>query len=964
MTMPLENIETTPIQNTDSVPTNANSSQVAPLLTPSYNGRNISVPGSFSLENLANSVKQLMKNGSFSTPSIAKQDAVRSSHQMLQNFISSANLDDLEHIIRHEPDLIDKPLPNGYLPVSFAIHQGNTEIVDFLIGRGANLELRDAEHCNAFDHAVQTGDDEMIKKIFAVLVEKETARFVAEKERLEATVKQVKETEVDGLKKQLVEQSRIEFLAKQFQITHADALKKLLEEGVSPADLSMFMMEKVQEMIKEMPNSPELDEFNELLNKDAEQYIAAEIARGWIPGLNLSSRDIHNRLLEHAIETNNPKLFIRLVGEGARFDTCDASTGMTLLHKAAEQGRTEIVFFLLKQGFIFDYTGPCKKTALELATEKQKNEVVKLLTAWTKDPESPEIVKMTEKFKKLIGECKQEYLKLPPEFKEVRKKMAAYGSMGHHPILMHALHQDNLQLFIRAHGLGAPINTISLADKNLERDPNSLMAAADRGYYQLYGTDTGMGKSLLHIAAANGSTDIIRYLLSQGLDPNQKDDEGHTAVEIALRHGRIKEAFLLMSDESPLGAQKSLEDPENFEKAVSVLAEASRQQDPLHINFQDRLGAIYGLALFAMQTGLAEKMGGYFQYLPFAMVAYTTGNVIYSILKGPDAIAMSMEQKLNETNRPSLKVQQLGAFLSKGFILEHLIGVRYPFLSLGSSVLGTIEQARQIFPTYKKISQQFVKRPLQATLKGGVEAVKMMTSAIFLTMYGKEIYKNATNDFFAPAVDSGFDCKIKNAQDAEKYKQDPKFKDIQARCSGKFENPELEPLNANCLKDAKVLLDAKWLDNPGLSQKKIYSAFAETLHPDQNPGLGKAFAEYSLARKTVSKVPSSGYLSWMVDGLQGGFEKVLQMSNPKIIADKPTTPGHTSFFDTIRDIPPGLQEIGKSAAAVLAIPVLDQLPGAPTMWMAAHKGRVVYVSLSPFYNSFKQWYTGEKPQET
>lgn len=57
------------------------------------------------------------------------------------------------------------------------------------------------------------------------------------------------------------------------------------------------------------------------------------------------------------------------------------------------------------------------------------------------------------------------------------------------------------------------------------------------------------GTSLLHAAAKGGDVEIIKTMLSRGLDANSKDSDGRTPLMIAELNGKTEAVAFLLSKE-------------------------------------------------------------------------------------------------------------------------------------------------------------------------------------------------------------------------------------------------------------------------------------------------------------------------------------------------------------------------------------------------------------------------------
>jgi len=69
------------------------------------------------------------------------------------------------------------------------------------------------------------------------------------------------------------------------------------------------------------------------------------------------------------------------------------------------------------------------------------------------------------------------------------------------------------------------------------------------------------GFSALHWASKTGNTEVVKYLLSKGADPDQEDDEGKTAHDYAMDNYSLETSFVLKKDK----AKRRLKDMVNLD---------------------------------------------------------------------------------------------------------------------------------------------------------------------------------------------------------------------------------------------------------------------------------------------------------------------------------------------------------------------------------------------------------------
>lgn len=84
----------------------------------------------------------------------------------VQQAIYHSNLDILREQVGKYPTLLQKPLPNGQLPLHFAVQQRNIEAVKCLLSLGADAALKDDQQLNAVEYATLMKNEPLLAEIF------------------------------------------------------------------------------------------------------------------------------------------------------------------------------------------------------------------------------------------------------------------------------------------------------------------------------------------------------------------------------------------------------------------------------------------------------------------------------------------------------------------------------------------------------------------------------------------------------------------------------------------------------------------------------------------------------------------------------------------------------------------------------------------------------------------------------
>lgn len=392
--------------------------------------------------------------------------------QELQKHIESGTLS--EKILKRFKPVANMPFANGYLPLAYAIHRAPSaqqeHLVNLLVAIGADPEQVDSNNCNAFDHAALAGNDNMTKKILKILGKREIEQLEQDQAVLQGMVRK-KEDEIDKFKLWM-RPSFIPYLGSNINIHQISDLQ------------------------------------NQKLNQMVEKEIKHKMDHGHHPLTKV--KEGNNALLAKAIEEKNVKRFIRLIQEGA-YAATTSKGGVTILDLAVRSGSEEMVLFLLQKEILKEY-GAAENlviaSAIENAKLNNKGNIASLISEWPENREKPHVKKTLEKIARLEEACKTEHNALPADLQLQRKRMAAYGTLGHHPLLENAIKQNDVEMFIEAHKLGAPLDTEEMSPSCLDKLAKGTV-----------------GDSLLHTATAAGATEIVRYLLTQKPIPRTLLDE-------------------------------------------------------------------------------------------------------------------------------------------------------------------------------------------------------------------------------------------------------------------------------------------------------------------------------------------------------------------------------------------------------------------------------------------------------
>ncbi len=232
----------------------------------------------------------------------------------------------------------------------------------------------------------------------------------------------------------------------------------------------------------------------------------------------------------------NYEEFIALFDEEGEIDRKDEK-GWSLLHKAAGKGIVEEIYELLGYGADIDLLTNNGYTPLFIATSEGKVEAVKILLEAGADIS---ITSETSQGSPFHVACAQGYEEIVDTFLRYDKSLANVVLDDVTPLYIAADlgHTEVVNVLLK---YGADVNLrpnkksatpLYMATYNGHRDIVEILlkhkADAEAGYDRA---------TPLHAAALQGHVEIAKLLLQYGAEPNKKDREGKTPLDIAKVKG-------------------------------------------------------------------------------------------------------------------------------------------------------------------------------------------------------------------------------------------------------------------------------------------------------------------------------------------------------------------------------------------------------------------------------------------
>jgi ankyrin repeat protein len=205
-----------------------------------------------------------------------------------------------------------------------------------------------------------------------------------------------------------------------------------------------------------------------------------------------------------------------LIGTGANIHATTMDIGKTALHFAAERGHEEVAAYLLENGAQVEQQDSQSYTPLMLASERGHIRVVLLLLEH-------------------MGGQVQGLEAMDASWFSGRTALHWAVARGHEEVVTALLRHGARADTRDRSGRSAIMTTLDQGDVKI------MGLLVDNLGTQALQERDGQGRSLLHIAVGQKKgyrrrrEDVVPYLLSQGLVPNLRDNQGETALMYAAR---------------------------------------------------------------------------------------------------------------------------------------------------------------------------------------------------------------------------------------------------------------------------------------------------------------------------------------------------------------------------------------------------------------------------------------------
>ena len=228
-----------------------------------------------------------------------------------------------------------------------------------------------------------------------------------------------------------------------------------------------------------------------------------------------------------------------LAKAGADFDVT-MNNGNSLLHHAAAGGNADMVKMLLKQGMAVDARNEENATPLMYAAMRGRADATALLLKHGADP-----LAVNDHGQHALLECSFRGNKeTAAHLIAAGSSLSAADKWGRTPLFCAAwIGQDELVALYLKHGADPNVTNergqtplIKATEKGSLANVKALLAAgAEPG-----ASETGQGRTALHVAAVRGYGDVTQELIASGAALTVLDGSKQTPLELAGKHGNQK----------------------------------------------------------------------------------------------------------------------------------------------------------------------------------------------------------------------------------------------------------------------------------------------------------------------------------------------------------------------------------------------------------------------------------------
>ena len=515
--------------------------------------------------------------GSFPLSFVGKSDPRQVLVRMLHQLVASGKVDDVVHLIKRRPYILDdRDVFTNESALIIASKHGHTDIVSFLLGKGANPEVRDNSRNSPLIVAAQQGHPDTVELLLKSGVAVDAKNDKGDTALHSTTRQKAKDSEEARKYKKIVE----------LLLERKATVDARNEFGSTPLGLATWVgdIEIVKVLLKHGadPNAKDAKDRTPFIT--ACRFGHADVVRLLLangadvktlfmdhqqPTLKLafmaagrggSETDTAVMLIEAAIKGDVEKLGELLkTGVNVNAHTKAGDTALTL---AAGLGYKDVVAFLLDHGAkINQATASSQTTPLMWAAFNGKLEVVRALT----EREARVDLENSQGFTALMLAAEGGHKGIVKLLHEKGAKLNAKNAEGNSALTLavaaadkpavNYLLEQGPELETRTKDKGSTALLLAVEKGNLDIARLLLEKGAD-----IHAKRTDDWKdSTLTLACSNGDEAMVKLLLNGGADVNSSNRRG-PAIVLAAEKGHTGVVKLLLA----MGAKVTVKDWEGF----------------------------------------------------------------------------------------------------------------------------------------------------------------------------------------------------------------------------------------------------------------------------------------------------------------------------------------------------------------------------------------------------------------
>lgn len=462
---------------------------------------------------------------------------------------------------------------DGWTPLMEAADEGHMEIVELLLSKGANVNATTKKGYTPLMVAVEEGHT----SIAQLLIQKGANLDATTKNGWDAFMEAIEEGQLEIVQLLIDKGADVNRvyghhtpLMEAIDEGHLEIAKLLLQKGADPNkandDGYTPLMEAADaghpEMVKllmdrgakvQAQNKNGWNALMEAIDEGQLEMVKLFLSKG----VDVNAAYGHHTPLMEAIDEGHVEIVKLLIDKGAKVNQTNKE-GYTPLMEAINEGHQEITELLLARGADINAQTRDGHTALMEAADEGNLDITRLLLSKGAKMDA----QGTSGWSAFLEAIDEGHLELVKLYVEKGAKVNAFTAGGHTP-LMEAADEGHLDILKYLISKGADVNLTS------EGDHSPLIAAVDDGHMEVVkllvengakvnGANAKAWSPLME-AADEGHVQIFNYLIDKGADIHATRENGYTLLMEAADEGQLEIARILIQKGVDVNATADVE---------------------------------------------------------------------------------------------------------------------------------------------------------------------------------------------------------------------------------------------------------------------------------------------------------------------------------------------------------------------------------------------------------------------